>query len=102
MNIPENKTVAQLKVELTHRGIEFPTNAKKAQLIRLWKTHAMRTTATSNSTLVRHDTLPEVPPEVREIPATSEPESSQNPPQDVHKHGAFSVFNDNSNHGETR
>ena len=94
--------MAQLKVELTRRGIEFPTNVKKAQLTRLWKTYAMRTTATTISgrstepTLVRHDTLPEVPPETRELPVTSEPESSQNPSQDELKHGdlheAFSTM----------
>ena len=62
----------------------------------------MRTTATTISgrttepTLVCHDTLPEVSPEARELPVTSEPESSQNPPQDVHNHGdlhaAFSTM----------
>ena len=32
LDLPENKTVAQLKYELSNRGIEFPKNAKKSQL----------------------------------------------------------------------
>ena len=63
MNIPENKRVAQLKVGLSRRGIEFPSNAKKSQLLRLWKTYVMQTTSRPISgrmtepASLRHDTL---------------------------------------------
>ena len=93
MNIPENKTIAQLKVELSHRGIEFPSNAKKSQLLRLWKTYIMKTTSRpipgqiTEPAPLRHDTLPEVPPEARDLLVTSQEEASQNSPLDGSKHG---------------
>ena len=40
LDLPENKTVAQLKYKLSNRGIEFPKNAKKSQLIKLLKNYA--------------------------------------------------------------
>ena len=48
LDLPENKTVAQLKYALSNRGIEFPNNAKKSQLIKLVKNYATRVTS-SNS-----------------------------------------------------
>ena len=93
MNIPENKTVARLKVELSSRGIEFPSNAKKSQLLRLWKTYIMKTTSgpipgqITEPAPLRHDTLPEVPPEARDLLVTSQEEASQNSPRDGSKHG---------------
>ena len=44
LDLPENKTVAQLKYELSNRGIEFPNNTKKSQLIKLVKNYATRMT----------------------------------------------------------
>ena len=35
LDLPENKTVSQLKDGLTKRGIDFPANARKTQLIKL-------------------------------------------------------------------
>ena len=93
MNIPENKTVAQLKVELSRRGIEFPSNAKKSQLLRLWKTYIMKTTSRpipgqiTEPGPIRHDTLPEVPPEARDLLVTSQEEASQDSLRDGSKHG---------------
>ena len=93
MNIPENKTFAQLKVELSRRGIEFPSNAKKSQLLRLWKTYIMKTTSRpipgqiTEPAPLRHDTLPEVPPEARDLLVMSQEEASQNSPRDGSKHG---------------
>ena len=37
LDLPENKTVSQLKDGLTKRGIDFPANARKTQLTKLWK-----------------------------------------------------------------
>ena len=93
MNVLENKTVAQLKVELSNRGIEFPSNVKKSQLLRLWKTHIMKMTSRPISGQMRgpapkrHDTLPEVPPQARKLQVTSQKETSQNSPQDGNNHG---------------
>ena len=44
LDLPENKTVSQLKDGLTKRGIDFPANARKTQLIKLWKNYVMTMT----------------------------------------------------------
>ena len=46
LQLPENKTVKQLKVDLTNRGITFPVSAKKSSLIKLWKHNLDATTVT--------------------------------------------------------
>ena len=46
LNLPENKTVAQLKQDLTDRGVDIPKQAKKVHLIKLWKESQSATTVT--------------------------------------------------------
>ena len=91
-DLPENKTVSQLKDGLTKRGIDFPANARKTQLIKLWKNYIIRMTGPvhipetdSSSHPSRHDTLPDV----NAIRVTSPSGPSQDSPdrQDTHKHG---------------
>ena len=92
LDLPENKTVSQLKDGLTKRGIDFPANARKTQLIKLWKNYIIRMTGPvhipetdSLSHPSRHDTLPDV----NAIRVTSPSGPSQDSPdrQDTHKHG---------------
>ena len=94
LDLPENKTVSQLKDGLTKRGIDFPANARKTQLIKLWKNYVMTMTGPdpvhipeidSCTHSNRHDTLPDV----NAIRVTSPSGPSQDSPdrQDVHKHG---------------
>ena len=44
LDLPENKTVSQLKDGFTKRGINFLANAKKPQLFKLWKNNVIRMT----------------------------------------------------------
>ena len=46
LQLPENKTVKQLKADLTNRGITCPVSAKKSSLIKLWKQNLDATTVT--------------------------------------------------------
>ena len=52
-NLPENKTVAQLKLDLADRGINIPKQVKKAQLIKLWKESATKVTRRSRQSALR-------------------------------------------------
>ena len=92
LDLPENKTVAQLKDGLTKRGIDFPANARKSQLIKLWKNYVMRMTGPVHNPEIdssthsnRHDTLPDV----NAVRVTSPSGPSQDTPhqQEVLKHG---------------
>ena len=86
LDLPENKTVAQLKYELSNRGIEFPDNAKKSQLIKLVKNYATRMTRpVQTPDKIRHDTLQEVNPEVDT--SEQEPSHESRGQPDVSKHG---------------
>ena len=49
LDLPENKTVSQLKDGLTNRGMDFPANARKTQLIKLWKNYVIKMTECSHS-----------------------------------------------------
>ena len=49
LQLPENKTVKQLKADLTNRGITFPVSAKKSSLIKLWKQNPDATTVTDTA-----------------------------------------------------
>ena len=71
LDLPENKskTVSQLKDGLTKRGIDFLANARKTQLIKLWKNYVMTMTGPDPVDIPeidscthsnRHDTLPDV------------------------------------------
>ena len=46
LQLPENKTVKQLKADITNTGISFPVSAKKSSLIKLWKQNPDATTVT--------------------------------------------------------
>ena len=92
LDLPENKTVAQLKDGLTKRGIDFPAYARKSQLIKLWKNYVMRMTGPvhnpeidSSTHSIRYDTLPDV----NAVHMTSPSGPSQDTPdqQEVLKHG---------------
>ena len=48
LDLPENKTVQQLKKDLNIRGVEFPTQAKKSQLIGIWKKYLATTVTVTN------------------------------------------------------
>ena len=75
LQLPENKTVKQLKADLTNRGITFPVSAKKSSLIKLWKQHLDATTVTDTD--IRTSLLEEMPVRGRdpqEVPTSQEPE----------------------------
>ena len=92
LDLPENKTVSQLKDDLTKRGIDFPANARKTQLIKLWKNYVIRMTAPvhipetdSPTDSNRHDTLPDVNATL--VTSPSGPSQGSPDLEDVHKHG---------------
>ena len=75
LQLPENKTVKQLKADLTNRGITFPVSAKKSSLIKLWKQHLDATTVTDTD--IQTSLLEEMPVRGRdpqEVPTSQEPE----------------------------
>ena len=75
LQLPENKTVKQLKADLTNRGITFPVSAKKSSLIKLWKQNPDATTVTDTD--IQTSLLEEMPVRGRdpqEVPTSQESE----------------------------
>ena len=94
LDLPENKSFSQLEDGLTKRGIDFPANARKTQLIKLWKIYVMTMTGPdpvhipeidSCTQVNRHDTLADV--NAIRVMSTSGPSQDSPDRQDVHKHG---------------
>ena len=76
--LPKNKTVKQLKADLTNRGITFPVSAKKSSLIKLWKQNPDATTVTDMTVSdIQTSLLEEMPVRGRdpqEVPTSQESE----------------------------
>ena len=88
LDLPGNKTIAKQKYEISNRGIEFPNYAKKSQLIKISKELCHQNDkASKNLGNIRHDTLPEVNPEVELDMSEQEPSQESRGQPDVSKHG---------------
>ena len=94
LQLPENKTVKQLKADLTNRGITFPVSAKKSSLIKLWKQNLDATTMTDTD--IQTSLLQEMPVrghDPQEVPTSQESEIHSPLLQNKNRHDTPSDVN---------
>ena len=101
LQLPENKTVKQLKVDLSNRGITFPVSAKKSSLIKLWKHNLDATTVTDTD--IQTSLFKEMPVRGRdpqEVPTSQESEIHNALLQNKNRHDTHAPSDVNQLNGD--